>query len=107
MRKKIKIIDLLIGKETPKKFKYDEEIFKRQTNGGYVDKEGDNLTAWIFNDYSNLYDEVKIIEEDKEIESIDVEYYKTNDERYNELLEEIASFQEWCIDKINSLEKKQ
>ncbi|MBQ9607812.1 MAG: HNH endonuclease [Lachnospiraceae bacterium] len=47
------------------------------------------------------------IEEVKKIESIDVEYYKTNDERYNELLEEIASFQEWCIDKVNSLEKKQ
>lgn len=45
--------------------------------------------------------------EDKEIESINVEYYQTNDERYNELLEEIASFQEWCIDKVNSLEKKQ
>ena len=49
----------------------------------------------------------KLLEEGNQIESIDVEYYKTNDERYNELLEEIASFQEWCIDKINSLEKEQ
>lgn len=50
---------------------------------------------------------IKIIEEDNEIQSINVEYYKTNNERYNELLEEIASFQEWCIDKVNSLENKQ
>ena len=49
----------------------------------------------------------KLLEEGNQIESIDVEYYKTNDERYNELLEEIASCQEWCIDKINSLEKEQ
>jgi hypothetical protein len=104
--KTIKIIDILTGKESPDKFKYNGYTLKK-VNESYIDEDGDKLTDHICYDYSNLYDEVEVIEEDKEIESIDVEYYKTNDERYNELLEEIASFQEWCIDKVNSLENKQ
>ena len=108
--KKIKIIDLLNkianGEEVPKKFKYDNLIFEKRWGNAYFDNEGDDFFNSLCIDFSNLNDEVEIIEEDKEIESIDVEYYKTNDERYNELLEEIASFQEWCIDKINSLENK-
>lgn len=117
--KTIKIIDLLIGEETPKKFKYDEEIFERQTNGGYVDKEGDNLTAWIFSDYSNLYDEVKIIEEDKKIEKIDImsdeatpnSYYILNEHGTKCYLTKhskvIADRVNLLIDKVNSLENKQ
>ena len=101
--KTIKIIDLLIGKETPKKFKYDEEIFKRQTNGGYVDKEGDNLIAWIFNDYSNLYDEVEIIE-DKEIEKIGNDYYRKTQLEQNQIFQRKINE---IIDKIKSLENKQ
>ena len=72
----MKIIDVLTGKETPKKFKYNTGTFERQNNGDYIDEDGDNLTAWIFSDYSNIYDEIKIIEEDKEIEKIN--YYATN-----------------------------
>ena len=68
--KTIKIIDILAGKETPNKFKYNAGTFERQINGGYIDEDGDNLTEWIFSDYSNIYDEVKIIEEDKQEKQI-------------------------------------
>ena len=113
MRKTIKIIDLLNkianGEEVPKKIKVGNNFYYEYAeNIDYRSKEG----TYLFDTYIQINKEdmnmkVEIIEEDKEIESIDVEYYKTNDERYNELLEEIASFQEWCIDKVNSLEKEQ
>ena len=117
--KTIKIIDLLNkianGEEVPEKIKYEDEkfVFSNKTHQYYVGDNSNDINTYYDNSFKKrlynfiyLNDEVEIIE-DKKIESIDVEYYKTNDERYNELLEEIASFQEWCIDKVNSLEKEQ
>jgi len=111
--KTIKIIDLLNkianDEEVPKKIKWGCHIYT-WTAGEYIAL--DELDKPLFSVQAGylkfvLNNKVEIIEEDNEIQSIDVEYYKANDERYNELLEEIASFQEWCIDKINSLEKEQ
>lgn len=114
-----KIIDILGGKETPKKFKYNAGTFERQNNGGYIDEDGDNLTEWIFSDYSNIYDEVEIIEEDKKIEKLDIisdeatpnSYYILNEHGTKCYLTKhskvIADRVNLLIDKVNNMENKQ
>lgn len=61
----MKIIDILAEKERPDKFMYDSLIYTRKANGSYIDDDGDNLLEVIFDDYSNINDEVKVIEEEK------------------------------------------
>ena len=66
----MKIIDIFNkianGEELPKKFKYGEATFELEGNGvSYTDQDGDNLTRYICYDYSNLNDEVEIINENK------------------------------------------
>lgn len=67
----MKIIDILnkiaTSEELPKKFKYGEATFELEGNGvSYTDQDGDNLTRYICYDYSNLNDEIEIIEEKPE-----------------------------------------
>jgi hypothetical protein len=78
------VIDLLNkianGEEVPKKIKYDDEIFIYDNQ---IDK------YWNIDNTNNLYDilsrfvgialndEVEVIEEDKKIEKIDVNYLQT------------------------------
>ena len=67
----MRIIDILNkisnGEELPKKFKYGEATFELEGNGvSYTDQDGDNLTRYICYDYSNLNDEIEIIEEKPE-----------------------------------------
>lgn len=108
--KKIKIIDILAGKEKPNKFKYNAGTFERQNNGGYIDEDGDNLTEWIFSDYSNIYDEVLIIEKIKKIEYIGKTYDLTSFYKdYSEpaiLLRDMTIKMKEIIDKMNELEKR-
>lgn len=63
----MKIIDLLNkiakGEETPKKFKYENLTFEEISYGVYKDNEGDYLDDSICVDFSNLNDEIEIIEE--------------------------------------------
>ena len=70
----MKIIDLLNkianGEEVPKKFKYDNLIFTKRWDDAYFDNEGDDLHDSLCIDFSNLNDEVEIIEEDKKIKLI-------------------------------------
>lgn len=99
----MKIIDILAGKETPKKFKYNAGIFERQNNGGYIDEDGDNLTEWIFSDYSNIYDEVEIIEEDKEIEKIKILHNVGNSTCISEFTDKQHLNNHLLKDKINEL----
>ena len=69
---KIKIIDLFNklanGEDTPNEFKYRGLTFIKNNVGFYQDEDGFNLTANIFHDYSNLNDEIELIEEPKEVE---------------------------------------
>ena len=69
----MKVIDLLNkianGEKVPKKFKFANEIFTN--NGIYIsDEDGDSIFASLFSDFSNLNDEVEIIEEDKNIKKL-------------------------------------
>ena len=68
---KIKIIDLLNkiakGEDTPNELKYGDLTFIKNNIGFYQDEYGFNLTAYICHDYSNLNDEIEIIEETVEL----------------------------------------
>ena len=70
----MKIIDLLNkianGEETPKKFKFANQIFIKE-GLRYIDEDGDDIFESIFNDFSNINDEIEIIEEDKPIEKLE------------------------------------
>ena len=104
--KTIKIIDLLNkianGEDTPKEIKYDGYTFKK-ANESYIEEDGDNLTDHICYDYSNLNDEVEIIEEDKEIEKIGNDYYHKTQPEQNQIFQRKINE---IIDKVNSLENK-
>lgn len=62
----MKVIDLLNkranSEETPNKFKFAGQIFTK-SGSYYTDEEGDDLFDSIFTDYSNLNDEIEIIED--------------------------------------------
>ena len=69
----MKVIDLLNkianGEEIPNKFKFAHQIFEKD-GSYYLDKDGDNLFESIFVDFSNINDEIEIIEEDNPIKKI-------------------------------------
>ncbi len=85
---KIKIIDLLVRiancEEVPCKIKYLNNLWIYDKNEGDYrsDKKGACLFKWFFINGSTIFlnDEIEIIEEDKKIEELDVQYY--DDERY-------------------------
>ena len=82
--KTIKIIDLLnkIANGEEPKIKYDNHILKYNKNEEkFIDKDGLNSLYEI--DFSELNDEVEIIEEPKKIEKLDLEENAmTRNERY-------------------------
>ena len=102
----MKVIELLNkianGEEVPEKFIFAGQIFKKQ--GSYIlDEDRDSIFASIFSDFSNINDEIEIIE-DKKIEKIDVNHLqqikkwkraKILGNKINEI-----------IDKINKMEGK-
>ena len=63
----MKIIDLLNkkanGEETPKKFIYDFYTFTEDDYGMYKDEDGDDLMDSVCCDFSNLNEEIEIIED--------------------------------------------
>lgn len=58
------------GEELPKKFNFAHCTFTKKGNY-YIDEDGDDILASIFSDFSNINDEIEIIEENKDIEEID------------------------------------
>lgn len=98
----MKIIDLLNkianGEETPDKFIYEKTVFTKENNGGYTDEDGDNLTAWIFTDYSNLNDEIEIIK-DKKIEKLNFMTAETQKEKNRLIKDKINEI----IDKMEEI----
>ena len=102
------------GEDTPKEIKYDGYTFKK-ANESYIEEEGDNLTDHICYDYSNLNNEVEIIEEDKKIEKLDIQddgntITLFNDKEWTILNNVDVLFGNKInelIDKVNSLENKQ
>ncbi len=101
----MKIIDLLnkIANGEEPKIKYDNVILKYNKNEKrFIDKDRLNLLYEI--DFSELNDEVEIIEEDKEIEKIGNDYYHKTQPEQNQIFQRKINE---IIDKVNSLEKNQ
>ena len=64
----MKVIDLLNkianGEDVPEKFRFAEQIFEKQ--GSYIeDEDGDSIFDSMCTDFSNINEEIEIIEEDK------------------------------------------
>jgi hypothetical protein len=114
----MKIIDLLNkiakGEEVPKKFRYDDEVFVYRKN----DYQYEHGNISFFRDYcSPIYDledclstfnkEVEIIEEEKEIKHINIQYWRddeyTPEERINVCMTTINQL----IDVINDMRDKE
>ena len=71
----MKVIDLLNkianGEEIPEKFKFAGQTFEKQ--GSYIeDADGDSIFDSMFTDFSNINDEVEIVEENKKIEKLEI-----------------------------------
>ena len=136
MMTKIRIIDLLNkianGEEDlPKKFNFDGEMFEMTEFGSYTDRDGDSIFDSLCTDFSNLNDEVEIIEEeprdievcgsfftqseynklarteeDKKIEKLTYENTFENNSDM-EVQEVLVNKVNELIDKVNSMENKQ
>ena len=70
----MKIIEILNkianGEDVPKKFMFAGQIFEKR--GSYIeDEDGDSIFYSMCTDFSNINDEIEIIEEDKKIEYIE------------------------------------
>ena len=108
------IIDLLNkkanGEETPKKFKYDDLIFEENKYGFYIDNKESNLIDSIYYDYSNLNDEIEIIEdtpkEDKKIEKFYFSLYQYDKLGGTEIVGNLESKINEIIEHINEGENK-
>jgi hypothetical protein len=101
----MKIIDLLnkIANGEEPKIKYDNVILKYNKNEKrFTDKDKFNVLYEI--DFSELNDEVEIIEEDKNIEKIGNDYYHKTQPEQNQIFQRKINE---LIDKVNSLENKQ
>lgn len=75
--KNMKVIDLLVkiskGEEVPNKFKFASQTFTKK--GNYIeDEDGDNLLDSVFTDFSNLNDEIEIIEESQILDETEKKY---------------------------------
>lgn len=73
----MKIIDLINkranGDENlPKKFKFAGLIFEENRLGEYQDEYGDGIFASLYHDFSNINDDIEVIEEDKGIQKISI-----------------------------------
>lgn len=101
--KTIKIIDLLnkIANGEEPKIKYDNHILKYNKNEEkFIDKDGLNSLYEI--DFSELNDEVEIIEEQKKIKKLDLDGYY-DDNSYCECKSEWCSSEDVLVVKINEL----
>ena len=94
----MKVIELLNkianGEDVPEKFRFAEQIFEKQ--GSYIeDEDGDSIFDSMCTDFSNINEEIEIIEEDKKIRKITL------------LGEEIklGSLSNWLKDYTNNEEK--
>ena len=106
---KIKIIDLLIKiakEEAPEKIMYDGDIWNFD---GSVQDYSDG-TKYLFADYMSdfaykpefLNDEVEIIEEEKEIEKITLQFSETQKEKNRLFKDKINEL----VDEINKLKRE-
>ena len=85
-RERMKIIELLNklangDEDIPKRFDFAGEEFNLNNFGEYRDEDGDNLFQSFCTDYSNLDDEILIIDKPNKIEKLncldECEYSKT------------------------------
>lgn len=107
----MKVIDLLNkianGEEVPKKFKFAHQIFEVDRNC-ITDEDGSSIFESIFDDFSNINDEIGLIEE-KEIEELekDVEYIEHPEKEYPDRIEKRYYYDKDKMgDKINELVKE-
>ena len=104
---KIKLIDLLVkiaNGEEPK-IKYDNHILKYNKNEEkFIDKDGLNSLYEI--DFSELNDEVEIIEEPKKIEYEQIEELTCNEYDFEtKTINSLIKNQKKLIDEINNLKE--
>ena len=106
----MRVIDLLNkianGEEVPRKFRFAGQIFEKQ--GSYIeDEDGDSIFDSMFYDFSNLNDEIEIIE-DKKIEKlenkIDTTFENYNYSERRRLTEMVNKINE-IIDYLNKEEE--
>lgn len=95
----MKVIDILNkianGEEIPEKFRFAGQIFEKQ--GSYIeDEDGDSIFESILTDFSNINEEVEIIEDNKieflpviEVDAMDIDYLAINQTRrkINEIID--------------------
>ena len=106
---KIKIIDLLIKiakEEAPKKIMYDSDIWKFDDDKQDYSDEAKYLFADYMSDFAYkpefLNDEVEIIEEEKEIEKITLQFSETQKEKNRLFKDKINEL----VDEINKLKRE-
>ena len=79
----MKIIDLLNkianNDDIPKEIVYDDIHFYLTAYGEYLTSDGKSFFDEIYYDFSNLNYKVEIIEEDKKIKKLNLEYIQNND----------------------------
>ena len=97
----MKLIDLLNkiangDEDIPKRFDFAGGEFNLNNYGEYRDEDGDNLFNSCCTDFSNINDEIEIIEEDKKTEKLmRLDSRETSDciikiqDKINELIEEV------------------
>ena len=100
--KTIKVIDLLNmiskGEEVPEKFTFGGLVFERK--GSYIeDEDGDSIFDSMLTDFSNINDEIEIIEEKKLPEKIDVKGSYNS----NKGFEDFTDNEQILVYKINEI----
>ena len=98
----MKVIDLLNkianGEDAPEKFRFAGQIFEKQ--GSYIaDEDGDSIFDSMCTDFSNINEEIKLIEEDKKIEKIEYSIDKDGYLSVNDFREHLLQI----INKINEI----
>lgn len=105
----MKVIDLLNkianGEEVPEKFRFAGQIFEKQ--GSYIeDEDGDSIFESIFTDFSNINDEVEIIEENNKIEKLDswtVSVGRVDERNIEEYIHKLFRQQFEIFNKLNEI----
>jgi len=100
----MKIIELLNkianGEDVPEKFRFAGQIFEKQ--GSYIeDEDGDSIFASMCTDFSNINEEIEIIEEDiKRLPNAVHEPHNFEEVVY--IVEDLANKINEIIDRINN-----
>ena len=103
---KIKIIDLFNkianNEKVPKKIRYFGEIYEYSEEMKFYYQNGFSMYRDFFTEGNCLNDEVEIIEEEKEIEKITLQFSETQKEKNRLFKDKINEL----VDEVNKLKKE-